>query len=115
MSFQDKLEAAQKELSETKICISNHTPPVLVLLRKFGFKIKPFHYSSFISNFIATSLWFGAVSALIIWFITWQSSGMPIKTALLTCVFASLSFGLLMALYYKNSAKKNNLSDWCAL
>ena len=52
MSFQDKLEAAQKELSEANIWKSNHNPPISVLLRKIGFNIRPFHYCSFKSNFL---------------------------------------------------------------
>ncbi|WP_019027757.1 DUF6404 family protein [Colwellia piezophila] len=112
MSFPDKLEAAQKELSETKIWKSNHNPPISVLLRKLGFKIRPFHYCSFMFNFLTSSLWFGGAWGLIMWFTTWQPNDMPIQIALLTSLFAGLLFGLFMALYFKRSAKKNNLSDW---
>ena len=115
MSFQDKFEAAQKELNETEIWQSNYNPPVSVLLRKLGFSIRPFHYCSFISNFLASSIWFSGVWGLIMWFTTWQFNDTPIQFALLTSLFAGLFFGLIMALYYKHSAKKNNLSDWHAL
>lgn len=112
MSFQDKLKAAQKELNETKIWKSNHNPPIAILLRKFGFNIRPFHHCSFISNFINASLWFGCVWGLTMWFSTWQSSGMSVAVALIISFSAGLLFGLFMATYYKHSAKKNNLSDW---
>jgi len=115
MSFQDKLEAAQKELSEANIWKANHNPPISVFLRKLGFNIRPFHYCSFMSNFLSASIWFGVAWGLVMWFTTWQSSGMTIKAALLTSLFAGVFFGLFMALYYKHSAKKNNLSDWQAL
>ncbi|PKG76487.1 hypothetical protein CXF86_03220 [Shewanella sp. GutCb] len=115
MSFQDKLEAAQKELSEANIWKSNHNPPISVLLIKLGFNIRPFHYCSFISNFITASLWFGSVWGLLMWFTSWQSSGMTIQAALIGSFFAGILFGLFMALYYKHSAKKNNLSHWHTL
>jgi hypothetical protein len=112
MSFQDKLEAAQKELNETNIWKSNHNPPISVLLRKFGFNIRPFHYCSFISNFLNASLWFSVVWGLIMWFSTWQSNDMSVQVALITSLSAGLLFGIIMAVYYKHSAKKNNLSGW---
>lgn len=112
MSFQDKLKAAQQELNETKIWKSNHNSPISVLLRKLGFNIRPFHYCSFISNFINASLWFSGVWGLIMWLSTWQSNGMSVQAALVTSLSAGLVFGLFMAIYYKHSAKKNNLSDW---
>jgi hypothetical protein len=115
MSFMDKLEAAQKELSETNIWKSNHNPPILVLLRKLGFNIRPFHYCSFMYNFLTFSVWFGGAWGLIMWFTTWQSDDMPIQIALLTSLFAGLLFGSLMALYFKRSAKENKLSDWHTL
>jgi ABC-type antimicrobial peptide transport system permease subunit len=46
------------------------------------------------------------------WFTTWQFSSAPVLIALSTSVFAGLLFGLIMALYFKRSAKKNNLSSW---
>ncbi|WP_085297010.1 DUF6404 family protein [Cognaticolwellia mytili] len=112
MSFQDKLEAAQKELNETNIWKSNHNPPFLVLLRKLGFNIRPFHYGSFISNFLNSSVWFSVVWGGIMWFTIWQSNGMSAQAALITSLSAGLLFGFIMAAYYKYSAKKNNLSGW---
>ena len=112
MSFQDKLEAAQKELNETNIWKSNHNPPISILLRKLGFNIRPFHYCSFISNFLNASLWFSAVWGLIMWFTTWQSTDISVQAALIISLSAGLLFGLFMATYYKHSAKKNKLSDW---
>ena len=115
MSFQDKLEVAQKELNEADIWKSNHNPPISVLLRKLGFNIRPFHYCSFKSNFLTASVWFGGVWGLFMWFTSWQSNGMTIQAALISSFFAGIFFGLFMALYYKRSAKKNNLSDWQTL
>lgn len=115
MSFQNKLEAAQKELNEANIWKSNHNPPIVVLLRKLGFNIRPFHYCSFKSNFITASLWFGIIWGIIMWFTSWKNDHMPIQIAIFTSLLAGVVFGLFMALYYKRSAKKNNLSNWHTL
>ena len=115
MSFQNKLEAAQKELNEANIWKSNHTPQIVVLLRKLGFNIRPFHYCSFKSNFITASLWFGIIWGIIMWFTSWKNDHMPIQIAIFTSLLAGVVFGLFMALYYKRSAKKNNLSNWHTL
>jgi len=45
MSFQDKLEVALQELSETQIRKSSDYPPICILLRKSGLPIRPFHYN----------------------------------------------------------------------
>jgi preprotein translocase subunit SecG len=49
------------------------------------------------------------------WFTSWKNDDMPIQIAIFTSVLAGVFFGLFMALYYKRSAKKNNLSDWNTL
>ena len=112
MSYQDKLEAAQKELNETKIWKSNYNPPIFVLLRKLGLNIRPLHYNTFVGNFLFASIWFGVVWGLLMWFTTWQPQNMPIQIALISSLSAGLLFGFFMAIYYKRSAKKNNLSNW---
>ncbi len=65
MSFQDKLKAAQKELSETKIWKSRSNPPIFVLLRKLGLNIRPLHYNTFAINFVSASIWFGVLWGLL--------------------------------------------------
>jgi len=112
MSFSTKLNAAQKELSESKIWKVNSNPPIFALLRKLGINIRPFHYNTFIVNFLFMSLMFGGPWGLIMWFSTWGSQNMSIQMALITSLSAGLLFGLSMAFYYKRSSKKHNLSNW---
>jgi len=112
MTYQHKLEAAQKELSETKIWKSNYNPTIFILLRKLGLKIRPLHYNTFVVNFLSAAVWFSVVWGLVMWFTTWQSKNMPIQIALIISLSAGVLFGLFMAIYYKRSAKKNNLSSW---
>ncbi len=112
LSFQEKLKKAHKEMDEAGIKRSNYNSAILVLLRKLGLNIKPFQYYSFLQSFIITSAWFATAWGLLMWFTTWQFSSTPVLIALSTSVFAGLLFGLIMALYFKRSAKKNNLSSW---
>jgi len=112
MSFSVKLNAAQKELSTSKIWKSNSNPPLFVLLRKFGVNIRPMHYNTFIVNFLIMSPIFGGTWGLLMWFTSWKSQNMSIQIALIISLGAGLLFGLSMALYYKLSSKKNNLSNW---
>ena len=112
MSFSAKLNAAQKELSESKIWKANSNPPLFVLLRKLGINIRPVHYNTFIVNFLLMAIMFGGTWGLIMWFTTWESQNMSIQMALITSLGAGLLFGLSMAFYYKRSSKKNKLSNW---
>ena len=100
MSFQDKLDAANKELSKTKIRKLSYNPPILMLLRKLGLDIRPFHYSTFLNNFILASLWFGCVWGLLMWFTIWQYSQMSVQLTVIVSLSTGLLFGLFMALYY---------------
>jgi cyanate permease len=112
MSFSVKLNAAQKELGESKIWKANSNPPFFVFLRILGINIRPMHYNTFVVNFLLMALMFGGIWGSTMWFTTWESKNMPIAIALITSLLAGLLFGLSMAFYYKHSAKKNNLSNW---
>ena len=112
MSFQGKLEAAQKELKDSTIWKANSNPPLFVLLRKIGVKIRPVHYNTFFVNFILMTSMFGCLWGIFMWFSTWKHQDMPVLIGFALSLFAGILFGLSMAFYYKRSAKKNNLSNW---
>ncbi|WP_341206551.1 DUF6404 family protein [uncultured Psychrosphaera sp.] len=112
MSYQSKLEKAQAELANTGMRESNYNPPIFILLRKLGLKIKPVHYNSFISNFVFSAIFFGLIWGLLMWFTTWSTQRLPIFNVVTTSIVSGVLFGLIMALYYKKSASKNGLSKW---
>ena len=112
MSYTAKFEKAQTELSKTGIWKSNSNPPILIALRKLGFKVRPFHYNSFLRNFITASMWFGCALGLLLWFTMWNAQQMPISAALLSSASSGVVFGGIMAFYYKTSASRNGLSSW---
>lgn len=112
LSFKDKLQNAHKEMEASGIKKFNYNSPMLVLLRSLGLNIRPFQYYSFIQNFVITSIWFSTVWGALMWFTTWGPDNMRVQFALILSLFAGLLFGLIMALYFKSSAKSNNLSSW---
>ncbi|GAA5137647.1 hypothetical protein GCM10025767_18760 [Thalassotalea piscium] len=60
MSFQDKLNAANKELSMSKMSKYSYNSPICFLLNAIGFNARPLHYNTFLSNFIILSVWFSS-------------------------------------------------------
>ncbi|PKH06640.1 DUF6404 family protein [Moritella sp. Urea-trap-13] len=112
MSYISKLESAQAELSKTEIWKSNSNPPIFKLLRKLGFSVRPSHYSSFVINFISSSIWFGSVWGLLMWFTIWSEQQISTDQAVANSLIAGFFYGLFMALYYKYSSSKNGLSNW---
>ena len=112
MLFDDRLNAAHKELESTGIWKSNFNPPITRILRKAGLKIRPPHYYSFLVIFLIYAVYFGCAWGLTMWFIMWSSQSMTPEIALITSLFSGIFVGLSMALYYRITAKKNNLSSW---
>jgi len=112
VSYITKFESAQAELAKTNIWKSNSNPPIFFLLRKLGLNIRPFHYNTFSTNFLASSIWFACVWGVLMWFTVWNSQQMPVLIAVITSILGGVFFGLLMALYYKRSASKSSLTSW---
>ncbi|GHB70977.1 hypothetical protein GCM10008107_20580 [Psychrosphaera saromensis] len=112
MSYQSKLEKAQAELAQTDMREANYNPPIFVLLRKLGLKIRPVHYNTFIKNFAFLATFFGLIWGLLMWFTTWSTERLPIFNVVGTSIFSGLLFGLIMSLYYRKSAAKHKLSKW---
>ncbi|GGF81575.1 hypothetical protein GCM10011338_37300 [Alteromonas lipolytica] len=115
MDYQDKLNAAMKELEQSKISKSNYAPPFFNLLLKLGFKVRPYHYNSPLVNFILLGSCFGLTWGLAMWVLAGLMGGDSPIFSLSIALMAGAMFGGLMALYYKISGKTNHLSEWSQL
>jgi hypothetical protein len=123
MSFEKKLKRAHRELAGAGIPCLNYNPPLIRILRKFGIKVRPPHYHSFIFNSILVSI-FSIVSLGILILGVFalvhinSKHGPPVSMAfvqLFDIGWISSLFGILMAAYFKYNAKKHGLSKWKTL
>jgi len=112
MSFKDKFRSAQQELYESGIWKSNSNPPFFSLLRKIGVNNRPGHYRNFISNFFITFFLFGLFWGVPMWFVIWQYQEVSFQIIVGKIIFVSTVVSLYMAVYYKLSSRRNNLSKW---
>lgn len=111
MSFENKLEAALRELKKTGIWEDLYNPPISRLLRKAGLKIKPFHYLKFLTNFLWFATVFGIGLGTLMWFIDWPDT-MNQSSAIINSILVGVGLGLFTAFYYHYLFKKHNLTDW---
>ena len=61
MTFENRLAAAHRELADKGVQELNYNPPIIWLLRKAGFTIRPPHYERFMINVLALGLPIGAI------------------------------------------------------
>ena len=111
--FEKKYTHAMAELENSAIWRINYAPPLHMFARMLGLKVRPAHYSSFLSNFVGTGLYFYILWVIIKYFIyPGQSESISFLELLLHSFAPGVIFGLYMATSNKYSAKKNSLSDW---
>ncbi|MDV6315312.1 DUF6404 family protein [Idiomarina sp. HP20-50] len=112
MSFEERKRAALDELARSKIWQSNYQPPLLLFMWWLRKEAKPPHYNSFLRNTLSFGVFFGFFWGVVMWLLAWRTTGMPVLIAVLGSLLAGGLFGLSMALYYRISARKNNLPKW---
>lgn len=116
MTFDEHYEIALQELAGSDILKGNYVPPLHKLLRRMGLKVKPPHYASMPANMLTTGIPFGILWAGLMWLFVWEDQvGMSLSIALWAGFFAGMLFGVAMAIYYRASARKHNLSSWVQL
>ena len=112
--YERKYSLALLELEKTAIRKSSYLPPAHRLLRMLGGKPRPPHYNSYLVNVITLSVFFAIGWGILMWLFLWSSINLSFGIMVLGALSAGTLFGLMMALYYKFSFKKNSLSDWDA-
>lgn len=94
---------------------SNYAPPLFRILWRIGVYVRPPHFASFGSNFLLTGAWFGVVWGAIMWLLVWPGTGKSPLVDAITALVAGLLFGLCMALYYRQGARKYKLPGWAQI
>ena len=112
MTFEERLTAAHQELASKGVWQSNYNPPLLRLLRRFGYPVKPPQYEGWLTNFLVFGVGVGLVWGTMMWFFSWQPMAMDPQFALRqTALFAGF-FGLTMASGLWLRRKQLKLTPW---
>jgi Family of unknown function (DUF6404) len=115
MNYPSKLSSALAMLAATGLSRSSYEPPLYRLLWRVGLFLPPPHFASFGFNFVFSAAWFGAVWGAIMWLLIWSQQGGSGVAAAIAAVAAGVLFGLIMAAYYRYSARKHKLPPWSQL
>lgn len=111
-TFEERLIAAEEELEAAGVAPSTSKPPIIRLLRHMGVQARPPHYASFATIFVAFGLAFAVGWGVLMWFLYWSSRGFPVWLMVGGSALAGVLFGLIMALYYRQSRNKLELTPW---
>ncbi|MEO6917987.1 MAG: DUF6404 family protein [Collimonas sp.] len=112
MAYPQAVNEALEKLATTAIWRSNYAPPIYRLPWSAGISAAPPHFAGFARNFVFNGLFFGISWGAIMWFSIWSDSALTGSDAVCTALLAGLSFGLVMAFYYRRGARKYQLSQW---
>jgi hypothetical protein len=105
MNYPSKQSSALAILAATGLSRSSYEPPLYRLLWRVGLFLPPPHFASFGFNFVFNGVWFGAVWGTIMWLLVWSHQSWS-GDAAITAVAAGVLFGLIMAVYFRYSARK---------
>ena len=108
----DRLAAARRELLAASIRRFDGEPLVDRLLARLGIDLRPPHYRPFWPNVLAMGAFFGPAWGIMMWFATWRAEEMSPVAAIALSASAGLLYGLLVAGWYRRSARRNRLSRW---
>ncbi|MDX1587677.1 MAG: DUF6404 family protein [Oleiphilaceae bacterium] len=108
----DQLEEALSLLRETGMTRSSYAPPWHRWLWRRGIPVRPPQFAPFSLNVLNNAVWFGPLWGAIMGLLVWSGQGHPWWLMVGASVLAGLLFGVLMALFYRASARKNRLPAW---
>ena len=110
--YERKHDAAMKELAATGIWRSNYAPPIYLVYRALGLKVRPPHYAGLVAGMLGQGLFFGVVWGLFMWWSQWRGTDLPVRGMLLSAVFAGAFFGGVMTVAYAYGRRKWKLTAW---
>ena len=112
MTQSQKLKDIQKQLVDLGVSPSAAAPPIWRLLWRLGIDIPPPLFMTFWASALFMGTLFGVLWGLFMWFVFWNRQSMSIELAIGVAAFSGVLFGLGMATYYRNLAKKHKLPAW---
>lgn len=101
-----------QELEKSSILRVNYSPVFVQLIRKLGMQLPPPHYASFIANTLIMGVMFGTLWGVLMYLLVWKDQQLALNSMGVKVAISGLWFGLMMACYYKYSARKNQLTPW---
>ncbi|MDM5075507.1 DUF6404 family protein [Aeromonas media] len=114
MTFETRLAAAHRELTDKGMQELNYNPPLFRLLRRLGLRLRPPHYERFLVHLLAFGLPTGAIWGVLMWYFDWQDEVNP-TFALRQSALFGIGFGLLMGIIVWMRRKQLKLTPWDAL
>ena len=114
MSYERRLNSAHQELENKGVWPANYNPPLILLLRKLGLRLRPPHYERFMVNLLILGLPTGAIWGLLMWFFGWQYEVSPVFALRQSALFG-IGFGVLMAIIFWVRRRQLKLTPWAAL
>lgn len=114
-AFDRHKNAALAHLAETSLARGNYQPLPTLLLWMLGARVRPPHFQGFAANVVTSGTYFALVWGLLMWFILFSPRDASVMAAVQMSVLVGLLYGLVMAFYYRRSARKHDLPPWSSL
>jgi hypothetical protein len=112
MTFEEKRTAALDNLASKGIRRQAYAPTLVKGLWRLGLKVPPPHFAGFFGTFAISAGVFGVAWGLVMWFAYWSSHGGEPLMAAGVSVVVGLLLGLVVASYYRYSARKHSIPRW---
>jgi hypothetical protein len=112
MAFEEKLSAARQQLEALGVASGTAAPPLHRLLWALGIHMPPPHFAGFGANFALMGGWFGTLFGLFAWFFFLRKGNYPTYFPFFFAALTGSLFGIAMAFYYYESARKLRLPNW---
>jgi Family of unknown function (DUF6404) len=112
MTHSEKVELLLKDLAQRGVRQYTVAPPLYRLLWRLGIEATPPHFASFWSLALAMGAFFAIAWGIVMWLFLWRGENMPPVAAFGVSILAGLLFGVIMAAYYRWSARRLALPRW---
>src|ERR1700687_157801 len=106
MTHSEKVELLLKDLTQRGVRQYTVAPPLYRLLWRLGIEATPPHFASFWSLVLTMGAFFAIAWGIFMWLCLWRGEDMPPVAGFGVSIMAGLLFGVIMAAYYRWSARR---------